>query len=103
MGQGRPEADSRGARFSEPDLRDRSRVAIPPVAQEAARPHFLWRRQALRRWNSPQDQDGGEGSIWNRFRGADPESAATIRRGNMARAGEPRTLSLASSLPDVRR
>ena len=92
----------------EPDVRDRSRVAVPQAAQEAARHPAVWcagRRAPRRNGRAAQEdqESAAEGSVWRRIRRAGSQPPETVRRGNLARAGEPRAVSSVASLPDLRR
>ena len=59
-------------------------------------------REARRR-GAQEGESQGEGSVRRRLRRADSEPAPALRRGQLARAGEPRALSCASHLPGLQR
>ncbi len=108
LGEGRPEARSGSARDAQQDLRHRPDAAVPPAAEEGARPRLLRRRQRASRRGRGRPADRGEtpdgqGPLRRRLRGTDSQPAAPLRRGHLARSGESRAVPCPAPLPGLRR
>ena len=106
VGEGRPQARPRSARDAQPRVRHRPRAAVPPPAEEDARRALLRRagRRQARRGGAGQEEEGPRrGPVRRRLRGPHPQPAPALRVGDVARAGESRTVPGAQALSLVSR